>query len=138
MPTELDVSVRPLHFIVVDDNRDAAEGLCVVVRLWGHQCRCAFDGATAYQLAVEHRPEVILSDLAMPDVDGIALARMIRRQHWGRQPLLIAVTGFADDEHRRRAFAAGFDQVFAKPLDPIELQSLLHQHFPSGDEDRQQ
>lgn len=133
MPTEIESSVRTLRFVVVDDNPDAAEGLCVVVRLWGHECWYALSGATGFELVVEHRPDVILSDLAMPELDGMELAKMIRRQTVVQQPLLIAVTGHGDESHRRGAFAAGFDYFLIKPVDPLELQAIVDQHFAADE-----
>jgi CheY-like chemotaxis protein len=128
---------RHLRILIVDDNRDAADGLAYLITLWGHESLCVYDAAAAFALVIEHHPDVVLSDLAMPELDGMTLAQMIRQQPEGPQPLLVAVTGFADDVSRRRAYAAGFDRFFVKPLDPIELHSLLLEQFPV-DENRPQ
>src|SRR5947199_2551513 len=116
-----DVSGRTLRIIVVDDEPDAADGLAALARLWGHDIQCVYDAASAFALAIAQPPDVILSDLAMPELDGLDLARMLRRQELP-QPVLVAVTGYGDDQHRRDAIAAGFDHFFAKPAAPDDLR----------------
>jgi CheY-like chemotaxis protein len=102
--------------LVVDDVRDSADTLSNILRLLGHQVRAAYDGQAALAIAGEWRPDVIIADIAMPGMHGYELARRLRAEHRGRDVLLIALTGFADDECRRRSKEAGFDHHFVKPV----------------------
>jgi CheY-like chemotaxis protein len=114
-----------LRLLVVDDNRDAADSLAVLLGLWGHRPRVAYDGASALRAARAEPPDAVLLDLGMPGLDGYDLA------HDLRPAALIAVTGFADRAHRDRADAAGFDHFFVKPVDPADLCELLAEHAES-------
>jgi CheY-like chemotaxis protein len=108
--------------LVVDDCHDTADTMLMLLRLWGHEGVAAYDGANALDLARRHRPEVALLDVALPrERDGYAVARQLRAD----VPLLVAVTGYADLEHRGQCEQAGFDLVFAKPLDYERFQKLL-------------
>jgi CheY-like chemotaxis protein len=111
--------------LIVDDNRDAADSLCQILRLLGHDARAAYDGAEGLALAGASPPDVMLLDIGMPRIDGYTMARKIRETAWGRHVTLIAVTGFGQEEDRRRAFDAGFDHHIVKPVDVIRLQQLL-------------
>jgi CheY-like chemotaxis protein len=114
--------MAPLRILVVDDCHDTADTMLMLLRLWGHEGVAAYDGANALDLARCHRPEVALLDVAMPrEQDGYALARQLRDDI----PLLVAVTGYADLEHRGQCEQAGFDLFLAKPLDHEQLQTLL-------------
>jgi CheY-like chemotaxis protein len=115
------VEHEPLRVLVVDDNRDAADVLCLLVSSWGHDARAAYDGASAVQLAAEHPPDVVLCDLGLPDADAAALAAQ-----FGPGSALVALTGYCDDAHRREAAAAGFDPYLVKPCDPAALRELLN------------
>jgi DNA-binding response OmpR family regulator len=106
----------------VDDNRDAADTLCLLASLWGHDARAAYDGASALRVAAACDPDVVLLNLSLPDARGAELGRRLRRD--GR-PALVAVTGHADSGHRREASAAGFDHDLLKPTDPQDVRSLL-------------
>ena len=117
--------VRPLRVLVVDDCRDTTDSTAELVGLWGHDARRAYGGADALQVAAEYRPDVLLVDLAMPGVDGYAVARRARSLPGLHGALVIAVTGYMDAEHRRRAAAAGFDFYVVKPVDPKTLEALL-------------
>jgi DNA-binding response OmpR family regulator len=114
-----------LHVLVVDDNRDAADSLCVLLRLWGHDCRAAYDGAAGLDLAAAYRPECLILDIAMPHLDGYDLARQVRHQPGLETSKLIALTAFSDEGHVRRAHEAGFDYYLTKPADATELEGLL-------------
>ena len=85
----------------------------------------AYDGTTALQMASADQPDVLVLDIAMPNMDGYDLAERIRRLSRFRETLLIAITGYADGAHHRRGTAAGFDHYLAKPIDPATLESLL-------------
>jgi DNA-binding response OmpR family regulator len=124
MDIRTDIEPR-LAALVVDDNRDAADSLALLLQIWGHRARVAYDTATALRLAGEEPPDVVLADLGMPRLDGAALARELRRTPGGSHFTLIAVTGHATEEHRSTALAAGFDHFFLKPVEPDELNRLL-------------
>jgi CheY-like chemotaxis protein len=110
---------------VADDNQDAADTLAMILELAGHEVRVAHDGRAAFALAAEFRPEFALLDLGMPELSGYELARALRREPWGRDMQLIALTGWGQDGDRRRAEAAGFDRHITKPVDPGVIEGLL-------------
>jgi len=116
--------------LVADDNRDAAETLAMLLGLSGHEIHVAHSGTQAFALAERTRPHVGVLDIGMPDIDGYEVARRIRREEWGRRMLLIAVTGWGQDDDKREAGAAGFDHHLTKPMDPLELERL----FAAADE----
>ncbi|MCG6154605.1 PAS domain S-box protein [Rubinisphaera margarita] len=115
----------PLKVLVVDDNEAAASMLSMVVSMLGNEVRIAHDGSQAVQVASQFRPEVILMDLGMPNMNGFEAAREIRKQEWGKTMVLAALTGWGQDEDRRRSREAGFDHHFVKPAEPAELQRLF-------------
>jgi CheY-like chemotaxis protein len=106
------------RILVVDDSRDSADGLSIVLRLLGHDVQTAYHGDAALVIADEWLPDVAILDIAMPRMDGYELARRLRAAHRGRDILLIALTGFAGDDYRRRSMEAGFDEHFVKPVSP--------------------
>jgi CheY-like chemotaxis protein len=114
-----------LKVLVADDNRDAADSLAALVRLWGHEAQIAYNGAAALNSVNDHPPDVILADLAMPSLDGRVLAQRLRAFPGGSYFTLVAVTGFAESTHRDRALAAGFDHYLVKPVEPSDLERLL-------------
>ena len=121
-----------LKILVVDDNRDAAASLSMLLELMGHEVRIAYDGERAVQLASEFRPQLALLDLGMPEVDGYEACRRIRDHAWGTEMTLIAVTGWGQDEDRRKSAAAGFDGHLVKPVSPDTLAQLSsHLHSPA-------
>lgn len=111
--------------LIVDDNRDAADSLALLLGLWGYRSEVAYDGATARDLIRAGCPDGILLDLALPGLDGYQLAADLRQQPDCLGTPLIAVTGYATAAHRDRARAAGFDHYLVKPVDPHGLQELL-------------
>ena len=139
LPTLVDSSQRPqskaeglarmsppsLRILVVDDNRDAADSLAMLLRTSGNDIRTAYDGAEAVQLANDFEPEVVLLDIGLPNMDGHEVAQRIRQEPWGRRTCLIAVTGWSDEADRARSRAAGFDHHLVKPLDTSHLAQLL-------------
>jgi CheY-like chemotaxis protein len=114
-----------LRVLVVDDNRDAAASLADLLRYQGHQVTTAFDGPEALQAARDQRPAVVLLDLGMPGMSGHEVARHLRDLPEGRAATLIAVTGWGQDEDRRRSREAGFDHHLVKPVEPEALARLL-------------
>ena len=116
---------EPLRLLVVDDNRDAAESLAMLLQLKGHTVLTARDGETALQQARQHIPDAVFLDLGMPDMDGYEVARRLRQQIIGPQPTLIALTGWAGEEDQRRSLGAGFDLHLAKPVSIEALEEAL-------------
>ena len=114
-----------LRVLVADNNRDTADSLAMLVQIWGHTVRAAYDGAEALALALADPPDVLLLDVAMPKLDGCELARQVRRQGRFNGTLLVAVTGYADEGHRRQCLDAGFEHVLIKPVLPAAVEELL-------------
>ncbi len=123
-PVRTVLTSHRLKILVVDDNRDAAESLSMLLELKGHEVRRAYDGENALQLAEEFRPQMVLLDLGMPKMNGYEACRRIREQAWGAQMTLIAVTGWGQEDDRRKSTAAGFDGHLVKPVDPETLEEL--------------
>lgn len=111
--------------LIADDNADAAESLAMLLTLMGNEVRTAADGLEAVATAEAFRPDVAVLDIGMPRLDGNGVARRIRAEHWGKRVTLIALTGWGQDEDRRRTAEAGFDLHLTKPVDPSSLESLL-------------
>jgi DNA-binding response OmpR family regulator len=101
--------------LVVDDHEDTVESLSDLLAMHGHHVSAYRDGLSALAGANRWRPHVAILDLGLPDMDGWTLARQIRAETWGREILLIAMTGWAGEEYRRRSIEAGFDRYFIKP-----------------------
>ena len=113
------------RILLADDLVDSVDSLSMLLRLMGHTVWTAQDGAEAFALAEVHRPEVLLLDLGMPRMDGYEACRRIREQPWGRDMLIVAVTGWGQKEDRRRTEEAGFDHHVVKPVEPQTLMNLL-------------
>ena len=125
-------SHEKLNVLLVDDNQAAAEMLRMVVGMLGHHVNLAFDGKQAIEAAEKFRPDIILMDIGMPVMNGNEAARHIRQQSWGKDMTLIALTGWGQEEDRRRTREAGFDKHLVKPADPTELQNIFKQHNQNG------
>jgi two-component system CheB/CheR fusion protein len=111
--------------LVVDDNVDSAESLALLLRLYGHDVRLAHDGLTALEEVRASAPDVVLLDIGLPKMDGYAVARHLREEPAFAHVKLIAMTGYGQDEDRRRAKEAGFDHHLVKPVDFDALRDLL-------------
>jgi PAS domain S-box-containing protein len=111
--------------LVVDDNRDAAETLELLLQLWGHEVRSAYDGPQALALAAELQPEIILLDIGLPGMSGYDVARQLRELPGGRDMIVVAVTGYGQDSDRLRSQEAGFRYHLVKPVEPEVLQELI-------------
>jgi signal transduction histidine kinase len=111
--------------LVVDDNADAAESLAMLLRAEGHEVRTAYDGPAALEAAAVIRPEAVLLDIGLPRMDGYEVARRLRRDVGLKEALLVAVTGYGQEEDRRRVEQAGFDAYLVKPADLAALRELL-------------
>jgi len=119
-------AARPRRRILIaDDNRDAADSLAMMLRLAGHEVHAAYDGHEAAEAAAWFRPDIALLDIGMPRLNGYETARRIREEPWGKRVLLVATTGWGQEEDRRRASEAGFDHHLTKPVDPAALERLL-------------
>jgi len=116
---------RRRRILVVDDNEDAAESLAALLSINGHDTRLAYDGPDALREAERFRPDVVFLDIGMPTLDGHETAKLIRRQPWGRDMVLIALTGWGQSEDRRRSKDAGFNHHLVKPADPVMVTTLL-------------
>jgi signal transduction histidine kinase len=126
--TAPDKPARPTvgrRILVADDNPDARESLAALLALSGHEVFRAQDGSDALQTAERHRPHIALLDIGMPLANGYEVARQIRGQPWGRDMVLIALTGWGQESDRRRSHEAGFDNHLTKPVDPEVLDELL-------------
>jgi CheY-like chemotaxis protein len=111
--------------LVVDDNRDLAESLALVLRLWGHEVAVAFDGPEALAAARAQAPEVMFLDIGLPLLDGFEVAKQLRSEPEMKRMRIIAVTGYGRDEDVRRSREVGIDLHLTKPVDPLVLQRLL-------------
>lgn len=114
-----------MRIVVIDDNADAAESLCVVLELEGHEVRTAADGVAGLALIDEFAPQAVILDIGLPRMNGYEVARRIRLAHRDAEILLIAVTGWGQQQDKQIASDAGFDHHFTKPVDPRELQRVL-------------
>jgi PAS domain S-box-containing protein len=119
------VAVVKRRVLVVDDNADSADMLATLLRIEGHQVEIAYDGASAIAAIAQHAPELVLLDLGMPDPDGYEVCRGIRSAPWGWTLTIVAVTGWGQEEDRRRTERAGFDRHLVKPVAPEVLSELL-------------
>jgi CheY-like chemotaxis protein len=111
--------------LVVDDNQDAADTLALLLELMGHRTRTAHDGLAALDAAAEFEPEVVLLDIGLPKMNGYDVCREMRKQPWGRNIYLVALTGWGQAEDQRKASEAGFDRHLVKPVEESVLQKLL-------------
>lgn len=123
---------RPsFKILVADDSQDGADSLAFLLRAGGHEVHVAYEGRTAIRLAEELRPDVVLLDIGMPEVSGYDVARAIRREAWGRNMRLVALTGWGQAEHRRRSLEVGFDDHLVKPVELDVLEDVLQMSTPT-------
>jgi PAS domain S-box-containing protein len=111
--------------LIADDNVDAAESLQMLLQASGHQVHIARDGIEALELATKLKPDVAVLDIGMPGLSGIDVAIRIRGEAWGTGTTLIALTGWGQDDDKRKTQAAGFDYHMTKPADPDKLESIV-------------
>ncbi|MEZ0230688.1 MAG: ATP-binding protein, partial [Planctomycetota bacterium] len=121
----------PCRILIVDDNHDAADSLSELLTESGHEVASAYDGAKALELAKKFLPDVVLLDIGLPGLDGYSVARELRRRH-ADAFILVALTGYGQEEDRRRAREAGFDHHMVKPVRLDALSKLLAQAAPSS------
>ncbi|HUF75824.1 MAG TPA: PAS domain S-box protein [Longimicrobiales bacterium] len=113
------------RILVVDDLQDSADTLSLHLEILGHEAHAAYGGEEALEMAERLRPDVVLLDLGMPEPSGYEVCRRLRAEPWGREILLIALTGWGQDDDRRRTAEAGFDMHLVKPVDKASLQRAL-------------
>jgi CheY-like chemotaxis protein len=126
VPLALEAS-RPRSVLVVDDNVDAALVLAETLRMLGHHVSVVHDGHAAVHAALTTKPEVVLLDIGLPGIDGYEVARRIRSSGPTLPVRVIALTGWSQEEDKQRAFRAGFDEHWAKPVDFDRLRRVLAQ-----------
>jgi PAS domain S-box-containing protein len=113
------------RILIADDNADAAGSLAMVLELTGNEVRTARDGLEAVEAAAEFRPDLVLLDIGMPRLNGYDACRRFREQPWGKDAVIVALTGWGQEEDKRRSQEAGFDSHLVKPVEPAALEKLL-------------
>lgn len=114
--------------LVVDDNTDSAESMAALLGMMGHEVAMAHDGLGAVDAAASFRPALILMDIGLPGISGLEATERIRAQPWGREPTIVALTGWGQDSDRRRSREAGCDAHLVKPVEFDALERLLRDH----------
>jgi CheY-like chemotaxis protein/anti-sigma regulatory factor (Ser/Thr protein kinase) len=113
------------RIVVADDNEDSATSLAMMLTIMGHEVRAVHDGREAIEVAAASRPDVVILDIGMAKLNGYDTCRQIKAQPWAKKTVLIAVTGWGQEEDRRRSREAGFDYHLVKPVDPSMIATLL-------------
>jgi CheY-like chemotaxis protein len=113
--------------LVVDDNRDAAETLALLLELTGHQTCTAHDGPAALAAGAEFVPDIVLLDIGLPRMNGYEVCRRLRELEWGRKAFVVALTGWGQAEDQRKASEAGFDRHLVKPVEEEVLLKVLQE-----------
>jgi CheY-like chemotaxis protein len=114
-----------MRVLVIEDNFDAAEGLATLLELWQYEVRVVHDGLSALAAARECRPQVVLLDIGLPGLDGYQVAARLRGELQLARTLLVAMTGYGQEEDRRRSEEVGIAHHFVKPIEPGELKRVL-------------
>jgi len=125
----------PLRIVVADNDRDSADTLSALLQTVGHEVHTGYDGVDALELCCSCSPDVMVLDIAMPNLDGNRVAREIRRMEEREDTLLIALSGYADEEHRLASMEAGFDYYVAKPAKLLTLTSLFAKRQSTAGDD---
>jgi CheY-like chemotaxis protein len=113
------------RLLVIDDNKDAAESMSMLFELWGHEVLCTFDGRAALAAAAKYRPDAVFLDIGLPGMDGYEIAERLRELPESAATVLVAITGYGQDEDRRRSREVGIDHHLVKPVAPETLHKLL-------------
>ena len=116
---------RKRRVLVADDNPDTADVLSMLIREMGHDTHTAYNGREAVETAERVHADAAILDIGMPEMNGFDVARSIRAQSWGKEMILVALTGWGQDEDKRQAAAAGFDHHLTKPAGYEDLVRLL-------------
>ena len=113
------------RILIVDDNRDSVDSLAKLLRLTGHEVETALDGPTGINTARRYQPEIIFLDIGLPEMDGYEIAKRLREDASLTKVTLIAMTGWGQEEDKRRAMEAGFDQHLTKPVEISAIEDVL-------------
>jgi CheY-like chemotaxis protein len=113
------------RLLVVDDNKDAAESMSMLLQMWGHEVAYAYDGPSALETAQQWQPEAVILDIGLPGMDGYQVAERLRTLPQGKDAVLIAITGYGQEDDRRRSRRAGIDHHLVKPVAPDTLRMLI-------------
>lgn len=113
------------RLLVVDDNKDAAESMSMLLEMWGHEVVFAYDGPSALETAQRWQPEAIFLDIGLPGMDGYEVAERMREMPQAKDAVLIAITGYGQEDDRARSRRAGIDHHLVKPVAPDALHSLI-------------
>lgn len=124
-PAEPGRALRPRRILVVDDDRDGVASLAILLSMMGHEICTACDGLEAVSAAEKFQPHIVLLDLNLPKMDGYGVCQRIRAGSRGNALMIVAVTGWSDDEHRMQALAAGFDMHLVKPVSAETFMTVL-------------
>ncbi len=125
-------SGKRFRILIIEDNRDAADSLRLLLNIMGHEARVAYTGPEGVAAAKEWHPDVVYCDIGLPGIDGYEVARQLRRLPGMAKALLVAITGYGQEPDVKRGKEAGFDHYFLKPIDPVQLQQLLVDNKKSG------
>jgi PAS domain S-box-containing protein len=136
---DAEAGMTKCRLLIVDDLKDSADSLAMLLEMMGHEVHTAYDGEDAIIAAEKFKPEVVLLDIGMTKLDGYDACRRIREQPWGKRMCLVALTGWGQEDDRRRTEEVGFDAHMVKPVDPDELMKLLASMHAGNrhDDDRQ-
>lgn len=113
------------RLLVVDDNKDAAESMSMLLEMWGHEVAFAYDGPSALATAEQWQPEAVFLDIGLPGMDGYEVAERLRELPHAKDAVLIAITGYGQDDDRQRSRRAGIDHHLVKPVAPDALRNLI-------------
>jgi CheY-like chemotaxis protein len=122
---ETQQSTSKRRIVIVDDNRDSADSLAMLLEITGNETFMAHDGIEALKVIEKQRPEVVLLDIGLPGLNGHEVCRDVRRQSWGKDIVMIALTGWGQEDDRRKSEEAGFNSHLVKPVDYDQLLNLL-------------
>ena len=125
IPTGTTIPTTARCILVVDDNRDSGTSLATLLQLTGNDTQTAYDGKEAVEMAAAYKPDVILLDIGLPKMNGYRACEAIRKQPWARNIVIVALTGWGQEEDRRKSKEAGFDGHMVKPVDHADLMTLL-------------
>jgi PAS domain S-box-containing protein len=114
-----------MRILIVDDNRDAADSMHMLLQAAGQEARCVYDGSSAIEIAESFKPEVVLLDIGMPSMDGYQVVRELRSRNLQPRPTIVALTGWGQESDKKRAVQSGFDHHFTKPVAAEELLAFL-------------
>jgi CheY-like chemotaxis protein len=132
-PPEPAAATGSRRILIVDDSEDGAESLAMLLEFGGHRTWQAHDGLEAIKIAERLRPDVVLLDIGLPRMNGYEVCRRIRQEPWGGDLVLVALTGWGQEEDRRQSLDAGFNVHMVKPVDHDELLEFLASLPPARD-----